>query len=138
MISSARLARKFLTSVSSRREEESRASTGRVLRGKTARALVCFIALAALPYFVPSLARYRLPMPASVLSLLERRGHSSPASTAAPAQASDRVKADDRAQAETKIEAKPGEIEDPSGKALNHFFAALLITSPPLSESRTL
>jgi lysophospholipase L1-like esterase len=34
--------------------------------------------------------------------------------------------ANNQEQAKDRVETKPGEIEDPSGKALNHFFAALL------------
>ena len=123
MISSAQLAKKFLTSISC--EEES-PTAGRVLLGKTARALLGFIVLATLPYFIPALARYRMPLPAITLSLLERRGDPAPTSIAAPAQAPERVKAISLTQTETKAEIKPGEIEDPSGKALHHFFAALL------------
>jgi lysophospholipase L1-like esterase len=127
MISSSQLAKKIFPAASRRRE---RKAAGHALRGKTTHTLICFVALAALPYVVPGFSRYRVLLPASVLSLLERRDHQAMASAApstsdAVTSTSQRAAAE-RAPAETEIAAKPGEIEDPSGQALDHFFAALL------------
>jgi lysophospholipase L1-like esterase len=92
----------------------SETTTQHVLRGKTARTLLCFIVCALLPHYVPSLSHYRLPAPAHVLSLFQ------PAQAVAPTppvNASNAVC--------PQPQASPGAIEDPSGQALQHFFKAL-------------
>ncbi len=94
-------------------------TTQHVLLGKTACTLACFAALTVLPYCFPTLSRYRLLVPGSVLSLFQHTGNTT--SMAAPAATPEPVVN----QATTVQPARPGEIEDPSGRALAHFFAAL-------------
>jgi lysophospholipase L1-like esterase len=81
------------------------------LCGKTAQTICCFVALAAAPYLIPGLSRWRLLLPAPSVSVLSP----APPQAAAPPQLQ-------QIQAQTK----PGEIEDASGRALDHFFSALL------------
>src|SRR5438132_8434827 len=126
MLSSAQLTKKFLSTTSRQQPSKPRQRVRPVLLGKTAQVLICFMVLAALPCFVPRLNRYRVLMPSSLIKPPKRP--SQPTATSTPGSASDSSRAAVHAQAETKIEAKPGEIEDASGEALNHFFAALRTT----------
>src|SRR5262245_22591225 len=89
----------------------------RFIFSKTARTLLCFVALALLPYAVPRLSHFRI-LPA-VLShpLAISSGKSEAAPLAEAEQASDAQTANDR------LEVRPGEIEDRTGHALDHFFA---------------
>jgi lysophospholipase L1-like esterase len=83
-----------------------------VLGGKTARTLAIIVAVASLPYFFPKLARYRVMV-----------------SRETQAQDSNSPSQDSIVLADTissTIRAKPGEIEDASGHALDSFFEALL------------
>jgi len=98
------------------------------LLGKTAQTLVCFVILAVLPCLIPGLNRYRLLVPANALKLLRPRSDQVVAPPAPLPRTAGSSAADHENRAEVKIEAQPGEIEDPSGKALHHFFAALLKT----------
>lgn len=94
-------------------------TTQHVLLGKTTRTLACFVVLALLPYCIPALSRYRLLVPGSVLSLFQHAGNAT--ALAAPAATPEPV-----VEQTTALQPpKPGEIEDPSGRALAHFFAAL-------------
>jgi lysophospholipase L1-like esterase len=99
--------------------------TSRALLGKTARVLVCFAALAVLPYFVPGTERFRVLLPSGALGLLKLRTDRVATSQALPVQSLSQTATDNHLQPQTRIEAKPSEIEDPSGRALDHFFAAL-------------
>jgi lysophospholipase L1-like esterase len=95
------------------------------LRNKTTRTLLYFIAFALLPYGLPLPTSYRLPLPASVLSLFPAQAvkpvaASQPPPTTTPAQPT----------------AQPGEIEDPSGKALHHFFHALRVVETQCGQAR--
>ena len=91
------------------------------LLGKTAQTLICFIAFALLPYCIPTLNSYRLPLPTSVLSLFHQPATAPAMVSAAPA-ATPQPK---QGAVAPQLAAKPGEIEDPSGQALTHLFAAL-------------
>jgi len=88
----------------------------RALPNKTAQALIMFVALAMAPYAIPSLERYRV----GVLHL--RR---SEAATLIDNQTGKRDAVDDPSSARAEIRVTPGEIEDPSGHALDGFFASL-------------
>lgn len=88
-----------------------RAWFGHPLTGKTSQTICCVIVLASLPYLMPGLHRWRLWRTAASTSVI---------STAAPQTATPQ-----QAQVITRAESRPGEIEDPSGRAMNHFFAAL-------------
>lgn len=98
----------------------------RLIQIKTAQTLICFIAFAVLPYCIPTLNSYRLPLPTSVLSLFHQSTNTAAtaptAVSAAPATAPQLTQAIAVAPQPT---AKPGEIEDPSGQALAHLFSAL-------------
>src|SRR5438552_3815929 len=118
MLSSAQLAKKFSFTISRQRRSQ---SARHVLLGKTAQVFICFVVLAALPYCVPRLDRYRVLMPSGVINLLQRPSQPVAASTPVSMPGSNRAAVVVRTQVETKIEAKPGEIEDASGKALDHF-----------------
>lgn len=97
------------------------------LTGKTARTLVLFIALALLPYGLPALSRYRVLVPAALINLIGVRAG---LASAAAGDASDNPiqQATEAIKAGAVQAAKPGEIEDPSGRALDAFFAALMKT----------
>jgi lysophospholipase L1-like esterase len=78
--------------------------------------LALLVALGFLPYLIPGLARFRAPVPQAfklsvgeAASAVEQRAHEAGS-----------------AQSESSRPIIPGEIEDSSGRALNHFFAALL------------
>jgi len=100
-----------------------------VLLGKTSRTLVSFLLLAILPYLVPGLERCRILPP----------------SAAFQTGAKDRLQAlvpesgdgdlNDRA-VPTRIAATPGEIEDPTGRALENFFQALNSTETAGTQTR--
>lgn len=98
--------------------------------GKTAQTLLCFVAFALLPYSVPALSRYRVLVPMSVLSLVHATDETAVSTVAAapsapvvqPALANQTSAATPPAAAQPS---QPGEIEDPSGRALAQFFAAL-------------
>ena len=82
------------------------------LFNKTARTLVIFVALAALPYLIPSLSRYRL--------FAESIANNTRQENTREAQASDRAAQDDlsvsgSASTDPTEQFAPGEIEDPSG-----------------------
>ena len=74
-----------------------------LLRQKTTHTIVSLIALSFLPFAVPSLQRWRIALAQTASS-----------QTIAPKQ-----------PAATIAETRPGEIEDASGQALQHFFASL-------------
>jgi lysophospholipase L1-like esterase len=116
--------------------DESLASLPRhPLAGKTARTLLLFVALALLPYVWPSLSRYRVLLPTSLAGLLGvRAGLASDAqsTTSNDAQAA----ASDNVSASAVRAARPGEIEDPSGHALDSFFAALAKTESGGNQTR--
>ena len=88
-----------------------------VLMGKTARTLVSFLMLAILPYLVPGLGRYRI-LPAS--TLLQTNAKEIVPESVSPSREQESIK--------PETEATPGEIEDPSGHALENFFNALQAT----------
>ncbi len=97
-----------------------------VIHSKTAQTMVCFIALSLMPYLIPGMQRWRVLLPSNVL----RAATADKAQTAtkdsnpsSPANSNVQVIQN---KTEVKIEARPGEIEDASGKALNRFFTALL------------
>ena len=104
------------------------------LAGKTARTLMLFVTLALLPYSLPALSRYRVLVPAPLAGLIGVRAGL--ANAAPPAQESAAQAADDEVKASAVRAAKPGEIEDPSGHALDAFFAALMKTESGGGQTR--
>lgn len=98
-------------------------TTLQLLHQKTAQTLLCFVAFATLPYCIPILNSYRLPLPTSVLSHFHQPAAVPAVVNAAPASASQQT----LVAVSTYLQpaASPGEIEDPSGQALTQLFAAL-------------
>ena len=103
----------------------------RALPNKTARALALFVALTIAPYVVPALARYRVPIPEVLTRALRLR-----TSVAAAPTDIQPAKADDSTPVAVAIKPAPGEIEDPSGRALDGLFASLLKTEIEGSQTR--
>lgn len=85
---------------------------------KTSRVLIMFIALALAPYAIPPLSRYRVLVPASVAIKLHLRAGASLTSGPETANAGSE-------SSQGSLQPVPGEIEDPSGHALDTFFASL-------------
>ena len=94
-----------------------------VLTGKTARTLAFLIALAIVPYAIPNLARYR--------ALVLTQAQSNEA-----AQDAEQIDSIDLNTSEMKSASQPGEIEDPSGHALDAFFEALHSTETEGAQTR--
>jgi lysophospholipase L1-like esterase len=103
----------------------------RALPNKTALALVMFVALTIAPYAVPALARYRVPMPVALTRTLHLR-----TSAAAAVTDTQFANAEDSAPVTAAIQPIPGEIEDPSGSALDGLFASLLKTESGGTQTR--
>jgi lysophospholipase L1-like esterase len=97
----------------------------RALPNKTAQALIMFVALALAPYAIPSLERYRLSVP---------RLRGGEAATDNQTGKGDAV--DDPSSPGIEIRVTPGEIEDPSGHALDNFFASLMRTETEGGQTR--
>src|SRR6185503_2432003 len=95
----------------------------RAFSNKTARVLAMFVALLLVPYVVPALARYRVPIPVVLTRTLHIR-----TSEAAPAPNVQFANADDSTPTNGEIRTVPGEIEDSTGRALDGLFASLLKT----------
>ncbi|HLF85092.1 MAG TPA: hypothetical protein VI837_13035, partial [Blastocatellia bacterium] len=95
------------------------------LPNKTAKVLIMFVALALAPYAIPQLGRYRVLIPRSMAGPTHHTSETQAATLEAGSPAS----------ADT-IRATPGEIEDPSGHALDSFFAALLKTETQGGQTR--
>src|SRR5689334_4708718 len=99
-----------------------------VIFAKTSRTIFCFVLLVSLPYVLPGLHRFRL---------LPVLNHST--SQTASLEASTQIENVSEivtTSGTLKLETKPGEIEDPSGKALGNFFAALLKTETTGGQTR--
>lgn len=94
-----------------------------MLTNKTSQTFLLFIVLSIAPYFIPGLQKLSVLAPAKFF--IAARQLITPASaqtiTASSSQAASNAGKPVVAIASTK----PGEIEDPSGQALQHFFAAL-------------
>ena len=103
----------------------------RAFPNKTWQVLAMFVALTIAPYAVPALARYRVPMPGGLTRVLHLRTNAAAALTDTQL-----AKADDSAPATAAIQPMPGEIEDPSGRALDGLFASLLKTESRGTQTR--
>jgi lysophospholipase L1-like esterase len=90
----------------------------RVAEQKTAHTLLCFVALSLAPYFVPGLQRLRVLVPHSLPIAVGQQSGATQSIAASSSQAREHGGA-------ARAESRPGEIEDPSGCALTHFFSAL-------------
>jgi lysophospholipase L1-like esterase len=100
---------------------------------KTIRTLIIFVALAVAPYAIPPLVRYRVLIPQSLAGLIHLHSGEPPESTetqtAKPA-------VDALTSPAAAIQSTPGEIEDPSGHALDGFFASLVKTETQGGQTR--
>lgn len=105
----------------------------RALPNKTAQALTMFVALTLAPYAIPPLGRYRVLIPQSVAGLIHL--HSGEAPELIETQAA-KLAADAPTSPAAAIQSTPGEIEDPSGHALDSFFASLLKTEAQGTQTR--
>lgn len=103
-----------------------------VLLGKTSRTITGLIVLALIPYLIPTLARFRAPIPSNLANLVLGRlaarvtGPASITESVADTGATDVEREAVDEIANPRIRVRPGEIEDPSQHALDHFFASLL------------
>ncbi len=100
------------------------------LPNKTAQVLIMFVALTLAPYAIPPLGRYRVFIPQSVVGLI----HHSPGEPGASSETQTAKLAAPTSAA--PIQPTPGEIEDPSGHALDSFFASLLKTETQGGQTR--
>src|SRR5262252_9208146 len=94
-------------------------SNRRAITGKTARVLICAVCLAATPYFVPGLERFRSAARSSLTGLLNIRGGVTTTSAveAPNAETIEPARSQQSSQIHTAsgyAQATPGEIEDPS------------------------
>ena len=97
--------------------------TASVTNHKTAKALLYFIAFALFAEALPLSTNYRLPLLASVLSHFSKQPTVANASVAQPTS--------------TPVATmQPGEIEDPSGRALRAYFNALRLTETQCGQAR--
>ncbi|HKS41754.1 MAG TPA: GDSL-type esterase/lipase family protein [Blastocatellia bacterium] len=106
-----------------------------VLLNKTARALMIFVALAMLPYGIPSLNRYQVLVPSTLINRLHARANEA----SGDAEQSVSLGMDDNSNLKSSVAVQqitPGKIEDPSGHALDSFFAALLKTETEGEQTR--
>lgn len=103
----------------------------RAFSNKTAQALVMFVALLLVPYVVPALARYQVPVPLALTRTLHLR-----TSTAAGLTDIQLTEPDDPAPPTGVIQTVPGEIEDPSGRALESLFVSLVKTESERTQTR--
>jgi lysophospholipase L1-like esterase len=99
-----------------------------VIFNKTARTLLFFALFVTLPYGLPGLNRYRL-LP------FFKFGRTNSVEQGIPSQSQD-VDAREGRAGVANGNRKPGEIEDPTGNALDSFFAALLKTEVEGKQTR--
>jgi lysophospholipase L1-like esterase len=104
------------------------------LPNKTSQALIIFVALTFVPYAIPPLGRYRVLLPQSLLALMHLRSGEAAVLTESETKKQDA--ADDPTSTASTIRVSPGEIEDPSGHALDGFFASLLKTEAQDGQTR--
>ena len=101
---------------------------------KTTQALVMFVALTITPYVVPTLARYRVPIPGGLTRILHLRSSAAVALT--DTQLANETASNDSSQEKSAIQTVAGEIEDPSGRALEGLFASLRNTETGGTQTR--
>jgi lysophospholipase L1-like esterase len=108
-------------------------ATNRALPNKTAQVLIMFVALTLAPYAIPQLGRYRVLIPQRLAGLIHL--HSRVPETSMETQTAESA-IDAPTSAAAPVRATPGEIEDPSGHALDSFFASLLKTETEGGQTR--
>ncbi|MCI0489347.1 MAG: GDSL-type esterase/lipase family protein [Blastocatellia bacterium] len=101
---------------------------GHALSGKTARTIISFVALALLPYMVPAMKSYRIPVPQGLAAMFGLQPGEEIISARNLPGAEQFSSPSVSAGFDQTISTTPGKIEDPSGRALDHFFESLLVT----------
>ena len=103
------------------------------LPNKTAQALIMFVALTIAPYAIPPLGRYRVLIPQRVAGLIHLSSGEAPELIETQAAKS---AVDTPTSLAAELKSTPGEIEDPSGHALDSFFASLSKTETQGTQTR--
>jgi lysophospholipase L1-like esterase len=106
----------------------------RAFPNKTTQAVLMFVALTLAPYVVWPLARYRVPIPGGLIRALHLR--SSAASAQTDIQLENETASNYSSQEKSAIQTVAGEIEDPSGRALDGLFASLHKTETGGTQTR--
>jgi lysophospholipase L1-like esterase len=123
------LTRTFFLKATHYRLKRSSIELNRTLFDKTARTLLLFTLLSVLPYLIPGMERYRILIPAKTLALFKAPDPQI-SQRSLITESQNRVESDNASskevETEVEVETEPGEIEDPSGHALNNFYMALL------------
>ena len=96
-----------------------------ILKNKTAQSMLLFALLILIPVVVPSLSRFRIFMPASPIDLKWLRRVEPAQPQPAPSQAVSEPTETVAASPSVIVAFTPGNIEDRSGHALDHFLDAL-------------
>jgi lysophospholipase L1-like esterase len=104
----------------------SKSGFNHVLLGKTGQTIIILITLASLPYVFGGLGRYRVVSPSRLWKILKIPSGSAAELSSEETESIEDESSVDSQSASVNVEAKPGEIEDMSGKAMDHFFQALL------------
>ena len=94
----------------------------RELSNKTAKVLIMFVAFALAPYAIPTLGRFRVLIPPSIAGVIHLNS-TEPVGTETQAASPD---GSSQIATDSPNRVTPGEIEDPSGHALDSLFASLL------------
>ncbi|HJZ68605.1 MAG TPA: GDSL-type esterase/lipase family protein [Blastocatellia bacterium] len=100
---------------------------------KTAQALIVFVGLTLVPYAIPSLDRYRVLVPRGIASLINLRS-GEPVTETRTEIGQETTSLSSSPVVPTRV--MPGEIEDPSGHALDTFFASLMSTETAGAQTR--
>lgn len=90
---------------------------------KTALTLFLFTFLATIPYFIPGLEQWRVLVPSPIAKKLHLKG--APGSDTTSGDQEDHLPPVKIPKISGQAELTPGEIEDPSGQAMDAFFSAL-------------
>jgi lysophospholipase L1-like esterase len=129
MTTSNQITRTVFLIASQYRMKKSVSETDRTILGKTAQTLFLFVVLAALPYLIPGLERYRVLIPSTLISIFRRPAEmpseSAPSTIAQSAQPQTEIINQIESDKQAVEESVPGQIEDPSGHALDKFFSSL-------------
>jgi lysophospholipase L1-like esterase len=91
-------------------------------QNKTAQVLLMFVVLALAPYAIPSLARFRVLIPPSIAGVV----HLNSGESAGMETQGESPDDSSRISNDAPNPVTPGEIEDPSGHAMDSLFASLL------------
>jgi lysophospholipase L1-like esterase len=122
------MARRIIGTFRSIQAVRERRRNDRVIFNKTSRTLLCFALLAVMPYASPRLSHFRL-LPSLTFTAPKNENQN----TLAQAENANESATNSEV---LKLGTKAGEIEDPTGKVLHSFFAALLNTETEGTQTR--